>query len=107
MHNTNTNVDNNHKNHLGDCILNYVILAPAASEVGLAAAVLAPLSVDPRGSEAEFREVTFYAQASQTLQIMTGRDVHFRPQVIPSSTCEPKVLQMVPRSLKGAKGWPK
>ena len=60
--------------------LTTVILAPGASEVGLGAAALAPLwrdTGDPRGSAAKFREVTFYAQASQTLQTLTEKDVHF------------------------------
>ena len=51
-------------------------LVPGASEVGLGAAALAPLWWDPRGSAAEFREVTFYAQASQTLEILTEKVVH-------------------------------
>ena len=57
--------------------LTTVILAPGASKVGLGAAALAPLCRDPRGAGAEFREATFYAQASQTLQILTEKDVHF------------------------------
>ena len=60
--------------------LTTVILAPGASEVGLGAAALAPLWLDlgdPRGSAAEFREVTFYAHAWQTLQILKERDVLF------------------------------
>ena len=63
--------------------LTTVILAPGASEVGLGAAALAPLCVDnslPRAAAPEFREVTFYAQASQTLQILTEKDVHFDPK---------------------------
>ena len=61
--------------------LTTVILAPGASEVGLGAAALAPLWMDnvAPATEGEFREVTFYAQASQTLQIMTETDVHFDP----------------------------
>ena len=41
-----------------------VILAPGAKEVGLGDAALGTLCRDPWGSGAEFREVTFYAQAS-------------------------------------------
>ena len=43
----------------------------------------------------------------KTLQILTETDVHFRPQVIPSSPWEPKVSQMASRSPKGAKGTPR
>ena len=49
------------------------MLAPGASEVGLGAAALAALWVDSplpllaKAAPNEFREVTFYAQASQTL----------------------------------------
>ena len=56
-------------------------------------------------SAPEFREVSFYAQASQTLSILTETDVHFRPQVIPSSPWEPKVSKWshgVPREPKGS-----
>ena len=54
-----------------------VILGPIASGVGLGAAALEPLCVDPRGSAAEFREATACAQESQTLQLLMEKDVHF------------------------------
>ena len=43
----NNNTDN-HVNHLRECVLTTIILAPGASEVGLGAAALAPLCVDTR-----------------------------------------------------------
>ena len=60
---------------------------------GLGAAVVAA---------GDFREVTFYAQASYLRHICLELDVHFGPKVIPSSPWEPKVLQMAPRSPKGS-----
>ena len=52
---------------------------------------------------AEFREVSFEAQPSQMLQTMTEMDVHFPPQVIPSSTWEPKVPQRDPPASQGSR----
>ena len=65
---------------LKEIVLNHAILAPIMSEVVLgAAADLASLCWEWRvsgGSAAEPREATFYAQASQTLIILTEGEVH-------------------------------
>ena len=90
--------------------LTTVILAPGASKVGLGAAALAPLCAHwalPAPAAAEFHEVTFCAQARYLRAICSELDVHFGPQVIPSSPWEPKVPPMAPRSSKGAKVGPK
>ena len=56
---------------------------------------------------AEFRELSFCAQARYLRAICSELDLHFGPEVIPSSPWEPRVPQMAPRSPKGAKGGPK
>ena len=53
-----------------------VILAPDASEVGLGAAALAPLWRDTSLPGLSSARSPFYAQASQTLQILKEKDIH-------------------------------
>ena len=50
----------------------------------------------------QFREAILYAQASQTLQMSTEKDVHFRTKVTPSVPWEPKVPQRGPPAPKGS-----
>ena len=55
----------------------------------------------------EFREVTFYAQASQTFQIMTETDVHFDPKSSQAPLGSPRWPNGAHRHPKEAKGKPK
>ena len=69
----------------------------------MGAAALAPLCVDCALAAAAgvagayFRRVTFYAQASQTVQIITETDVYFA-----KSSRTPIGLTGIPREPKGA-----
>ena len=54
---------------------------------------------------AEFREVTFCAQARYLRAICSELDFHSGPEVIPSSPWEARVPQMAPQSPKEAKGY--
>ena len=90
-------------------MFNYRHPSPRRECQGLRAAGHAPLPAGkPRVRRAnhrqttEFREAIFYTQASQTLQISTGKDVHFRTKVTPSVPWEPKVPQRGPPASKGS-----
>ena len=79
----------------------------------LGAAALAPLFFgggDTGIARDESRTATFYVQASQTLKMITEKDVQFQlfpTQSHQSSPWEPEVPKGAHRHPKGAKGSPK